>query len=104
MRPIRLILVLLLGLSAWSLPAAQAELIWGEIQSVRDNGNMMVIRSYDTYSGEVRDFTVAAPEAGNAEDEKSLRALDIGDEVIVDASPEEGSNRWQASFMNLPSA
>lgn len=104
MRHFWLIFALIIGLAALYAPIAEAELIWGEIQSLRDNGQTMVIRSYDSITGELKDVTVKAPPAENQNDEQSLKALHVGDEVIVDARPGNDEDKWQAYFMNLPEA
>lgn len=101
MRRLRVLLALVTSVSLYQ-PLAGAELIWGEITSLNDNGQTMVIQSYDSLSGEIRNVTVTAPPAETREDRISLDALEVGDEVIVDAKPEEGSDKWQAYFMNLP--
>ena len=80
---------------------ARAELIWGELEHINNQQNLVVIKAYDAMSGSMEHISVRIPAASDLERIVSLNDLKVGDDILVDAKPGTRDS-YVAEFVNIP--
>lgn len=83
-------------------PGARAELWWGEIKGIYDNGSALAMNRLDLEKGGLEEVKVSVTLLTALEGIGTVHELRKGDKVLVEADRDAKTGGWNATSLAIP--